>query len=808
MRFVSRTLLVLILAGLAIFSLGANVLSGWNDRQTSGSIALPILDAPVRVLRDDLGTPYIYADSLDDAIRAQGFVAGQDRLFQLEAAKRAATGRLAEVFGAGEGDVILNLDRQSRLVGFHRLAEQQEAVLSEDALRTLEAYRDGLNAYIETRAHTHHKEFGLAGFSPEPWEVQDLLALTFYLGWASSANYEAELIAHEVIGSIGAEAFQEIAPLTVNPDDGQAPGPQGVLSAPQRYAGLTAPAAPWMLSGWQQQGHGGSNNWAISGAKANAPAAIVTNDPHLDARTLPGPWHPVGIITPELRIVGVSTGLPGVVVGRNEHIAFGVTNAYADAVDVYVETLDPQRADHYLEGTETHPLDVLTETIRVKDDDVPGGMRDVPLVIRSTSRGPIITDHGEGGADGAVLSLRWAAAEFMGPELGLDQLMRSQNVDEALAAITEARIVSLNFVVGDVTGRVGRRASGAAPIRLRGDGMAPFPVTDGIDNWGGRIPGNQMPGEIDPAHGWTGTANHMTAPSDYPYVYTTYASPAFRYRRIQEIMQQPTLNAEEVWAAQYDAVNLFARGLAPIFAAALAEADDPALQDLGRTLAAWGHEDRADLIEPTLFHETVRQLAQATYEDELGEELTARYLSNWYVWQQRFDALVQEDTSPWFDDTRTGEVEDRDALIRRAGRAALDRLTEDYGPDRANWRWGKLHQIQFTGPLRLEGIAGGLAGGRSVQMSGSGETLLRALYPFDAAYDTRWFASLRMTADLNDPDKVRAVLPGGTVGRTFHPNLNDQVSEWMDPNTQTYWWFSDAMIEQNAKSVLTLTTAP
>ncbi len=776
-----------------------------KDRQTSGEITLPGLSAPVRVLRDEFATPYIYAESMEDALRAQGFVAGQDRLFQLEAVKRAATGRLAEAFGAGEQDAILNLDREARVIGFHRIATRQAAMLSPTARGTLEAYLSGLNAYIGARSNTHPTEFKLAGFAPEAWAIEDLLALMYYLGWGSAANFDAELIAHRVIQAVGAEAFEEIAPITVNPDSAALSTRIDLnRDASPRWAGDTAAPADWTKGGLRQQGVGGSNNWAISGAKAGARAAIVTNDPHLDSRLLPGPWHPIALITPTTRAVGVSIGLPGVLIGRNEHVAFGVTNAYADAVDLYVETVDPKDAERYLEGDKSIPFETITEVIRVKSDNAEGGIRQEPLIVRLTRRGPVITDHDPELGGGAVLSMRWASVEYMDAELGVDALMTSATMEDALSAIETVRAVSLNFVVGDVDGRIARRASGAAPIRLRGDGMTPFPIVDSVDNWGGRIPADQMPGEMDPARGWTGSANHMTAPADYPFIYTTYASPSYRYRRIGELFNAGQVSADDAWAAQYDTLNLFARGIAPILSIRLLEAEADDLREVGDILAGWDHHDEAGEIAPTLFQELVRQLANAIFEDELGPDATADYLSNWYVWQERFDAMVKAESSSWFDDKRTEENEDLTLLVHRAGRAALKRLTEANGTDRSKWRWGAVHQIHFSGPLRRDGLIGRLTGNRSVQMSGSGETLLRALYPYHEPFNSKWTASLRMTADLNDPDKVRAVLPGGVVGRTFHPNLADQTAHWAEKDAAIYWWFSDEAIKANAKTALTL----
>ncbi|MEO0366254.1 MAG: penicillin acylase family protein [Pseudomonadota bacterium] len=778
-----------------------------NDRQTDGEVFLEGLEAPVRVVRDHSGVPYIYADSLPDVLRAQGFVTGQDRLFQVEALRRAATGRLAEVFGSGPNEVILNLDREARTIGFHRLGRKQAKILSPQVLHRIADFLTGLNAYILQRQQTHPIEFKLAGFTPEVWTAEDLLAVVFYLGWQSAANFDAELIAHDVIQRIGIDAFAEIAPLVVNPDD----PPVGADAAPEvaavkRWVGDVSPLAKWTQGGIRQLGVGGSNNWAVSGFKAGQKGAIVTNDPHLDSRNLPGPWHPVGLITPDMRVVGVSAGLMGVTVGRNEHIAFGVTNAYSDAVDLYVETIDPNDPDRYLEGDTSVAFEDLSETIRIKDDTDAAGYRTEELRVRLTRRGPVVSDVSV--PSDTVLSMRWASAEFMGSEFGVDQLMEATSIDEAMEAIEQTRIVSLNFVVGDVDGNIARRASGAAPVRIEGDGMSPFAVVSDVDNWAGRIPPDQMPGEINPPRGWTGSANHMTADANFPYVYTTFASPNYRYRRIQELMAPATVSVEQAWLGQYDTLNLFARDIAPIFSDALVSSESDVLQEIGSILAEWDYHDEIDLVAPTLFQETVRQLARLTFEDELGVEAAEAYLSNWYVWQQRFDAMVQQGTSRWFDDQRTPGTESLTDLIRQAGLAAVERLTAAYGDDRSNWRWGEVHQLHFSGPLRLEGWVGRLTGNQSISMAGSGETLLRALFPYNEPYDPKWFASLRMTADLNDPDKVYAVLPGGAVGRTGHPNLSDQLEVWAQPSRESYWWFSDEAIEANAVQSLTLVPNP
>ncbi len=804
-------LISLIVGGVAAVAATASI-AAWiaaprvNARQTNGSVMLTGLGAPVTVRRDAKGMAYIHAETVEDALRGQGFVVGQDRLFQVELAKRAAQGRLAEVFGAGPEDAVLKLDRQARVIGFYRLAQAHVEKLDASSSTAIQAFLDGLNAYIADHPDEHPLALRLAGVSPEPWAPADVLAIIYLSAWGNSANFSAELVAQAMLEQLGPERFAEIAPLAINPDDAglraQA-APRRVASAAPGVARATA--AAW-ADGWTHLGVGGSNNWAISGAKAGASAAIVTNDPHLDIRDLPGLWHPVGLITPELRVVGVNAGLPGILIGRNEHVAFGVTNAYADVIDLYVEAVDPEDAGRYVEGDASFPFVTIDEVIRIKADEGEvadaDGFRDEPLRIRFTRRGPVISDHGLTPNPDVVMTVRWAAAELQPPGIGIDRLMTARSVDEALAVVEDIKTLSLNFVVGDVTGRVARRATGAAPIRVRGDGMTPLDVT-AEDAWAGFVPGAAMPGEIDPPRGWTGTANHMTASRDFPYVYTTYASPGFRYRRMQELFDRAgTVTAADAWAAHHDDLNVFAREAAPTLAQALAAAPETA--DLGAILSAWDHRDRVDTPAPTVFQEIIRQLARLTYEDDLGPELTAEMLSNWYVWHERFASMLQAGASPWFDDARTEEVEDLPILIRRAGEAARAALTERYGPTPRNWRWGAVHRVRFRGPLRLDGLVGRLTGNRDVAMPGSGETLHRALYPFARPFDPYWAASLRMTADLNDPDKVRAVVPGGVVGRVFSRHLADQVRDWLDPDAEVYWWFSDEAIRAATRNELVL----
>ncbi len=762
-----------------------------NQYQTTGEMTLPVLDSPVTVTRDQNGVPYIRAQSFRDVIRAQGFVTAQDRLFQLEMVKRAALGRLSEAFGPSQ----IETDTQMRVIGFHRIAEDHWRVLNAQNKQMLSDFADGLNAYITLHADDHPWEFKVAGIEPEVWSETDLLAMMLLYAWGNSANFYAEIATQGLIEAVGPERAAEISPLMINPDE-----PQSASASPVRYGSLDLDprAVDWSQIIREPAGLGGSNAWAMSGARSPNGAAVVANDPHVDVRNLPGFWHPVGLITPEWRAVGVNAGLPGIIAGRNERLAWGVTNGYADVVDLYVETPDPRNSSRYLDGGRSLPFRTVEEIIKVKDGD------DHVVNVRMTERGPVISDHGIAPLGDNIISLRWAVAEFPQADLGFKAGMQAQSVDEAIEAWSAHRVFGFSLALGDADGRTARLSTGAAPIRVRGDGSAPF-VVDGQDNWAGLIPAAEMPRHIDPAQGWAGSANQYVQPTNYLYTFTTYASPSWRYERLQELFSGTgEISVQEHYDAQRDNLNAFARSVAPIMAAALAE--DEATAELAEILKAWDHIDVLDSPAPTVFQATYRQFARRVFGDELGE-VTEGYLGPWYVWQQRLHAMVLDGDArwgAWFDDTTTSTRETRDDLFRLAGQDAIAELTQAYGDGPENWHWGDVRAMRRTGPLRLSGLAGQLSGNQDYPQPGSGETLNRALFSFtDPGFDPLWSDSLRMVADLGDPDKVLAVLPGGVVGRTRHPLLDNQIEAFRDGGLD-YWWFSDAMIDENAEGTLTL----
>lgn len=793
-----RKVVLVVLWLFALSVAGFAVFTQLVDRyQGDGVLQLSILSAPVRVVRDEQGIPYIHAESLADAIRAQGWVTAQDRLLQIDFERYLAAGRLSELIGesALESDVAL------RLAGTTRHGRRHAELLGPADRRFYELYLEGLNAYIGQQTSEHQFGFGLLGTRPEPWTLTDVMTLQYFLNWSSSVNLQAELISQELIDRLGAEKAAEIRQVTINPDDNSGTG-LDAAELPPGSVGLNLKVeGAWLVPGPRPR-EIGSNQWVMSGARSVNGAPVLVNDPHIDARSLPGIWHPVGIITPEFRAVGVAgPGIPGLAVGRTSHIAFGVTNAYADVVDLFIETEDPQQSGHYLEGEQSFPFEVIEETLRVRERPGSSKFRTVPLKIRLTHRGPVISDHGMNVPDGKLISMRWTAPEAMAPDTGQYALFTARSVEEARRAVW-SNTAPYNYVIADMDGNIGHATGGRVPIRTRGDGSSPLPVIDGRDAWGGFIPPEQMPGQTNPARGWIGNANHRTVPADYPYAYSTYFAASWRYRRMLELLDQPgPLSAEDHWEFMRDTRNSMAAQIAPLMAQALLATEDT--RDLGQMLADWNHADDVGLIAPTVFQAVYREFARQTFVDELGADLCERMLGSWYYWHERLAQMVRVDSSAWFDDLATPAVETRDRIFQRAARLARSELTGLAGADPDQWQWGRLHTVTFFSPLVPGKGPASVFGAGTHPKEGSGETINRATYKFNKPYDATSIASLRFVADLADPDKVMAVLAGGASGRQFDAHLKDQTPAWLSGELR-YWWFSDAAIASHARSELRL----
>jgi penicillin amidase len=774
--------------------------SAFNGYQAEGEISFKALDAPVTVLRDEKGMAYIYADSRLDALRAYGFIAAQDRLFQMELTRLFSQGRIAEL----AGEKAVGLDTRMKTFGFYRYAAQHADLLDTPTRQFFQAYVDGVNAYIANMRTEHHLEFKLAGIQPGTWKISDCLSIFYYMSWGSSANIKTEALMQMLADKLGATRARQLLPVNLNPDappDSRIPGGES-LSMTE----LEGKSIDWsgVLSLQDGPPSLGSNSWAVGGQRSRSGKPVVVNDPHLDARILPGPWYPAGLIFPGYRIVGVGVpGIPGLVIFRSNYVAVGITNSYADSQDLYVETVDPGNANNYLEGERSIPFTILTEKLKIKDKKAPSGYRSKEIRIRLSRRGPIVSDVLKNFKTDKVLSLRWAPAETMGPAVGLDRLMTATSTDSIRAKLKDLNTILLNFVFADVNGNIGWISSGRVPIRLPGTGTVPHIVADATDTWTGWIPYEKMPQARNPQKGWVGTCNHKTIQPDYPYYLSSYYASSYRYRRLKELMEtESKKSADDHWEFMRDTKNTMAAKLAPVMAAILKS--DAQTAPLGSLLASWDFKDDPEKAAPLIFQAVYRNFALHVFEDELGPALAADMLGVWYFWQERLQRMVLEGNSVWFDDTRTTGIQETlaEVMIQAARQARVD-LSNAYGPNPEKWTWGAAHTIELVSPIRRQGFGKAWVGSGTLSFPGSGETLHRGLYAFKQPFEVTISAALRMAADFSDPDKIMAVLPGGVSGRLFDPHNKDQVKAFIS-GEKRYWWFSEKAIQDHTRHKLIL----
>ena len=781
---------ILILISLAAFlwlrSANIPVRAGSVDK----AIHLGVLDAPVTVKRDRYGVPYVYAQSLADAIRTQGFVTAQDRLTQMLLTREAVNGRLAELIGSrGTGN-----DINVRVLGVRQLARRFAAGLQSPSREIHEWYLEGVNAYIATQEHEFPLAVRISGVSPAPYTLEDICAHYLLQAYDLTENWRSEWLAQRLVDHLGREKAAQISLVSVNPDDGS------------RWASdyALAPREPLLSMHEQTEIEaspvGGSNSWATSGRRSQRGAPILANDPHLDARRLPGVWYPLGLITRDWRAVGVTAaGWPGLAVGRSGSIAWGVTNSAADTADLFIERDDPENEGHYLEGELSLPYQVIRETVLVRDPDSPGGIRERTFDVRRSRRGPVVSGSLIRDAHGRSLSLRWSVAENLGSQVGLDRLMLARDVAEAGEAIRDI-VGSLNYNVADTRGNIAHFTSGHIPVRLRGDGALPLPVTDGEDNWAGFVPFERAPSSMNPPRGWVGNANHRTVSGSFDGVWSSYSAPSWRYRRMRELFgNDRVFSAEDHWSAITDTKNTLARDLVPVFLPALEAA--PETEAAAEILAGWDYRDDAGKAAPALFQLMMRTLVSRIFADELGA-LASSYRGSTYFWQERVYSMLIAGESDWFDDGNTPQVEGRDDLIRAAATDAWSRLEARLGADPGDWRWGDLSRLRISSPLPTGNrLLDRLLGGGDFPRTGSPETLWGSYG--SPSYGAWGIDSLRFVADLGDPDKVLAVIPGGVSGRLLDPHLNDQLPLWLSGEIN-YWWFSDEAIGANARKEITL----
>jgi penicillin G amidase len=768
--------------------------------QTTGEIAITAIggsSAPlsVKIVRDASGVPTIEADNLSDASYAVGFAHAQDRRWQMEMNHRIASGTLSEILGPAS----LDTDRFLRTLGIARAAAAQAAKFDSDTLAALQRYADGVNAGTQA-ASARAPEFMLLGIKPTPWTVQDSIGWSLMMAWDLGGNWANEALRMRLAARYTTAQIDQLLPP-------QSPQPGPLADYPALYKSLgigdkLASVAPTLLAAMPHIGLAGveglgSNNWVLHGSRTTTGKPLLANDPHLGL-SAPALWYFARIKTPQIELVGATLpGLPSVVLGRNQYVAWGFTNTGPDVQDLYLEKLVPGGVQGPA-GVEA--ITTVNEIIKVK------GQPDINLPVRISARGPFISDVQEsarlalgaaasakGDAPGYALSFRWTALDIDNTTIrsGMKMNLAKSGAD-FIAAARDYVAPMQNMVWADVQGNIGLVSAGRVPVRgaqhdLRG--QAPAPAWDARYAWQGFLSFDQLPQMTNPANGYIATANqNITFPAAdgtpyKPYITSEWAAP-YRMQRITQLMQaKPKHDMDSLKGMHADvksvAVMRFTKALGQI-----APASEPGkrawalLQSFDGTMAA----DRA---EPLIYNAWIQHAARRVFGDEIVRDMSETTWRLVFARRDLFSALVGvlETQAPWCDDVSTPAKEACADVMALALDDAVADLAKTHGADMATWRWGTAHyarsehrpfgrQPQLAKLFDLRVPTGGdnytVNVGRAAQRDGEPFVNMHA-------------ASLRALYDLANPQgawSAQLMHSTGQSGNVFSPHYRDFSDAW------------------------------
>lgn len=824
---VAGLLALLIVTG-AVFSV-ATVRKSFPD--TSGTVQIAGIKGDVKVLRDDLGIPQIYADTPEDLFLAQGYVHAQDRFYEMDFRRHVTAGRLAELVG----DAALETDKYVRTLGWRRVAQQELALLDDETLSLLRAYARGVNAYIENRSASklslEYSVLALTGpdYTPEPWTMVDSLAWIKAMAWDLRSNMDDEIDRVLATQKLSISDVEELYPAypkghaTIVGDEGTVVGDQfaargaatptdaslaraAVASLSKARSG--AEALPALLG----IGDGiGSNSWVVDGSHSTTGKPILANDPHL-APSMPGIWYQVGLHCRTVSkacpydVSGFSfSGLPGVVAGHNAKIAWGVTTMYADVADLYLERVV---GDTYEFNGKQIPLETRKETFKVAGGDTE------TITVRSTRHGPLLSDLDDDIDDVGTslqrtteqgtyeVALRWTALDPSPTIKAVFALGKAQNWEQFRAAAKLFTVPSQNLVYADVDGNIGYQSPGTIPIRKKGDGRWPVPGWDSSYGWNGSIPFDSLPRLYNPDEGFIVTANNKVIGDQYPAVLGADTAAGYRSERIRELIEaKDKLSVQDMSDIQNDTYSALAARLVPALLDVRLESKY--YREGPQTLKDWDFKQDADSSAAAYFNAVWSNLLADTFRDQLPK---AVWPSGGERWFSVVDAILDEPASPWWDDVTTPERETRDDVLARAMREARDELTRFQSRTPEKWRWGAMHTLSLVNPTLGDSGVGAVNWlfNRGPYRIGGGSGIVNAT-SWDATegYEITSAPSMRMIVDLADLDRSRWIQLTGNSGHAFHDNYLDQQKLWAKGETAP-WPFGQKAVEKAAKRELTL----
>ncbi|WP_301112968.1 penicillin acylase family protein [Microbacterium sp.] len=862
----------LVVAGIVVLAVAAAFFVTWTIQrsfpQTSGAVELEGLKAEVTVQRDDRGIPTITADSTDDLFYAEGFVHAQDRFFEMDFRRHVTAGRVAEMFGESQAAT----DAFLRTLGWRAVAEAEVEAMDETTRGYYEAYADGVNAHLATRSGAELSlEYAVLGiqnpdYAPEPWEPADSVAWLKAMAWDLRGNIEDEtersLLAAELSAGADDDAGEAVdtdemlaklypeypfdenpvivpkistvpaletgaEPASYTPSESGAEIQQATTTIEWEETSNVIEAASELVG---DVGEGiGSNSWVVSGELTETGMPLLANDPHLGA-SLPSVWYQVQLKCSTVNdacpfdVGGFSfSGLPGIVIGHNQHVAWGFTNLTTDVTDLYVERVV---GDEYWRDGALVPLEQRTETIKVAGGD------DIELTIRSTVHGPIIsglTDDftaiaddpepalAEGtaapvappaGTDDAeyAVSLRWTALDPGTTATSIFALATAQDFDDFRYAASLFDVPAQNLIYADTEGNIGYQTPGRLPIRGAGDGWMPQPGWDSSYDWTGYIPFDELPVSYNPSSGYIVTANNAIVTDDYEHFLSRDWDYGYRAARIAHLIERRAavapLTAQDMRDIQMDDEMWIGAQLAT--AMADVEVTGSGAREAVDLLLAWDAQNSASSPAAAYANVLWSNLVQNVF----GEREQPLPIGGQARLFTVVADLLDDPSDPLWSNPAI-DVDGMEAMLALSAEEAYDELVALQGDVPARWNWGDLHAITLTSDtLGTSGIAPieALFNRGPYPVSGGASVVNATGWELGVSYATTTVPSMRMVIDLSDFDASTWNHLTGASGHAFHEHYTDQTADWA-VGAQKPWAYSGKAVKAAAVDTLILSPA-
>ncbi|MGH4029764.1 penicillin acylase family protein [Actinomycetota bacterium Odt1-20B] len=865
--------------------------------QTKGTIKLEGLAGPVDVKRDGNGIPQIYANSDADLFMAQGYVQAQDRFWEMDVRRHMTSGRLSEMFGKGQ----VKTDEFLRTLGWHRVAQEEyDSKLSPETKKYLQAYSKGVNAYLNGKSGKDLSvEYAALSFendyAPQKWTPVDSVAWLKAMAWDLRGNMQDEIDRSLMTSRLGPKQIDDLYPAypykrnkpivqegaynsaTKSYDD-KATGTQGASTGGAAGTGLAgntqAPSGlQSQLSGLSKilervpsaglgpNGNGiGSNSWVVSGDHTITGKPLLANDPHL-APQLPSVWYQMGLhcrsvsANCQYDVSGYTfSGMPGVVIGHNKDIAWGMTNLGADVTDLYLEKFS---GDGYQYDGKTLPFKTREETIKV------AGGSPKKITVRETNNGPLVSDRDDelvkvgkkatvdtaapDRGDGYGVALRWTA---LSPGRSMDavfELNKAKDWQEFRKAAASFEVPSQNLIYADTKGNIGYQAPGRIPVRGKGDGALPAPGWDSAYKWTKYIPQDALPYEYNPKRGYIVTANQAVVdPDKYPYKLTSDWGYGARSQRIDDLIKSKIKNGgkvstEDMRLMQMDNSSEIAKLLTP-YLLKIDVSDDKYVREAQKLLEGWDYTQDADSAAAAYFNAVWRSLLKLAIGNKLPKELRVKgqclnvepagntgpadedrkvrecgerdadsaQPDGGDRYFEVIRKILKEEKNDWWKSPKTrldGETKTRDQLLKRAMADARWDLTAKLGKDADTWSWGRLHRLTLKnqtlgteGPGWLQFILN-----RGPWNLGGGEAAVNATgWNAAGGYGVQWVPSMRMVVNLEDLDKSKWINLTGASGHAYSAHYTDQTGKWAKGELLP-WAYSKDAVDNSTSDTLVLT---